>query len=280
LKREALTHTKLKRLCRRLNIPTWQGVGLLESIWHLTAREAPRGDIGKLSDEDIALAIDYRGDESQLVEALVASGWIDRDPVERLCIHDWHDHADDAVHMKLARGRQYFVGGRAPKLSRLTGKEREAAHEYYQSCAQSHAHENTDPCAREAIVSAPPEPEPEPEPLPEPEPELAPAVRRAIVRTLPRASDLDGQVSQRFDELWQRWPRKEQRDRAARDWISFVTVDNEAAVMACAERYLASKEVSEGFVKNLYNFLEQQQLDGWGGDWPRPQARKSRWDTA
>ena len=60
MKREAIGHTKMKRLCRRLDIPQWQGVGLLESIWHLTAGEAPRGDIGKLSDEDVALAIRRR----------------------------------------------------------------------------------------------------------------------------------------------------------------------------------------------------------------------------
>lgn len=89
MKREAIGHTKMKRLCRRLDIPLWQGVGLLESIWHLTAREAPRGDIGKLSDEDIALAIDYRGDESKLIDALIESGWLDLDPVARLVIHDW-----------------------------------------------------------------------------------------------------------------------------------------------------------------------------------------------
>jgi hypothetical protein len=98
------------------------------------------------------------------------------------------------------------------------------------------------------------------------------------VHTLPRASDLNGQVSQRFDDLWQRWPRKEQRDRAARDWISLVTVENEAAAMACAERYLASKEVSEGIVKNPHNFLEQQHRDSWGGDWPK--SRRSMWDLA
>src|SRR5690348_9760858 len=103
MKREAITHTKMKRLCRRLDLPLWQAVGLLESIWHLTAREAPRGDIGKLSDEDITLGIDYRGDESKLIDALIGSGWLDRDPVGRLAVHDWADHADDAVHMRLAR---------------------------------------------------------------------------------------------------------------------------------------------------------------------------------
>jgi len=125
MKREAMTHTKMKRLCRRFNMAQWQGVGVLESLWHLTARETPRGNLGKLSDEDIALAIDYRGDEGQLITALVDSGWLDRDGAERLVVHDWADHADDAVHMRLARNREFFVGGKPPKISRLTGRERE-----------------------------------------------------------------------------------------------------------------------------------------------------------
>jgi hypothetical protein len=149
MKREAIVHTKMKRICRRLDIPLWQGIGLLESIWHLTARETPRGDIGKLSDEDIALAIDYRGDESALIDALVASGWIDRDPVARLMIHDWHEHADDGVQMRVARAHQHFVHGHAPKLTRLPTKEKELASQFYSQfpnpCAQ-----NDDPCARQA----------------------------------------------------------------------------------------------------------------------------------
>jgi hypothetical protein len=82
------------------------------------------------------------------------------------------------------------------------------------------------------------------------------------------AADLDGTPSQRFDGLWQRWPLKEQRDRAARDWLSFVTAENESEVMACAERYLASDQVARGIVKHLYNWLEQQHRDGWSADWP------------
>jgi hypothetical protein len=130
VKREALNHTKMKRLCRRLGVPTYHGVGILESLWQLTAREAPRGDIGKLSDEDIAIGIDYRGEESALMEALVDSGWIDRSEEFRMIIHDWDEHADDAVHMRLARSRAHFCSGRAPKLARLGGKERTEAQSY------------------------------------------------------------------------------------------------------------------------------------------------------
>src|ERR1019366_8326685 len=171
MKREAITHTKLKRLCRRLDLPVWQAVGLLEMLWHVTARETPRGDIGKLSDEDIALALDYRGNESAMVQALIGSGWIDPDLEHRLLVHDWPDHADDGVHMKLARARQRFANGSSPKIGRLPHAERAQAEAFYGTpCAQT-----PDPCARRTHGAG--EPEPLPEPLPEPEapPEPSPA---------------------------------------------------------------------------------------------------------
>ena len=157
MKREALNHTKMKRLCRRLDIPIYHGVGIMESLWQLAAREAPRGDIGKLSNEDIAIGIDYRDDEAALVDALIHAGWLENSPEFRLIIHDWDEHADDAVHMRLARARAHFCSGRAPKLARLGGKERTEAQSYYTPCAQI-----GQPCA-------PPEPRPARTP-PEPEP--------------------------------------------------------------------------------------------------------------
>jgi hypothetical protein len=163
VKREAIAHTKMKRLCRRMDLQLWHAVGLLETLWLLTGREAPRGDIGKLTNEDIALGLDYRGDETALIEALVSTGWLDRDQVERLVIHDWADHADDAVHMRLARARAHFVGNRAPKLSKLPKKEREAAEKFYSS-----APEQRMPESRRAHAGATPDCKPEPVPVPVP----------------------------------------------------------------------------------------------------------------
>lgn len=116
MKREAVNHTKMKRLCRRLDIPTYQGVGLLESIWHLTARETPRGDIGRLSNEDIALGIDWRGDEDALIQGLVLSGWVDELPEHRLVVHDWWEHADSYVHAAMAKRLLLFADGRPPRI--------------------------------------------------------------------------------------------------------------------------------------------------------------------
>jgi hypothetical protein len=92
----------------------------MESIWHLISRQCPRGDIGRLCDEDIALAIDYREDPAELITVLVGCGWIDPDPEHRLLIHDWHEHAN----MRLARARRLFASGHTPKLARLSGNER------------------------------------------------------------------------------------------------------------------------------------------------------------
>jgi hypothetical protein len=202
MKRESIGHTKMKRLCRRLDLALWQSVGLLESIWHLTARQTPRGDIGKLSDEDIALGIDYRGDESRLIDALIGSGWLDRDPGGRLVVHDWADHADDAVHMRLARARLHFVGGQAPKTARLPGKEREAADQFYAASRGTHAVPSPNPretddrptaSERQARGIATPCVPPEPAPAPAPGTGDGERVHEAEVETAAPANTIDDQ---------------------------------------------------------------------------------------
>jgi hypothetical protein len=106
MKRTAMQHTKLKKLMRKLNLPQWGAVGLLESLWHLTAREALMGDIGKLTDEDIAIAIDWKDEPQVLIDALVDAGWIDRSEMSRLVVHDWEEHADDATKKAIERHRK------------------------------------------------------------------------------------------------------------------------------------------------------------------------------
>jgi hypothetical protein len=112
MKRDAPNNSKMKRLCRLLDIPIYQAAGILELTWHLTAREARRGDLGKLDNETIALAIDYRGDENKLIDALVRTGWLDESADYRLVVHDWHEHADEAVKKRLTRSGQTFVSAR------------------------------------------------------------------------------------------------------------------------------------------------------------------------
>ena len=61
--------SKFKKLQRRLGLNLWQCTGLLETIWQVVARDTPRGDIGRLTNEDIAATIEWQGDEDELIAA-------------------------------------------------------------------------------------------------------------------------------------------------------------------------------------------------------------------
>lgn len=104
---------KFKKLQRRLAEPMRSVVGILELLWRATALQAPRGDIGKFDNEDIAVLCDWDGDPDQLIEALVASGWLDRCTIHRLVVHDWAEHAPTFVRGVLAKKKLDFVKGAA-----------------------------------------------------------------------------------------------------------------------------------------------------------------------
>jgi hypothetical protein len=110
MKLNTIHHPKVLRLKRRLQVPTWGAVGILESLWHLTATHAKDGAIGRqFTNEDLANSIGWDSDPDQLVEALVDSGWVDRCAVNRLVIHDWQDHCPDFVRANLGRLKAGFA---------------------------------------------------------------------------------------------------------------------------------------------------------------------------
>jgi hypothetical protein len=126
-----LNHSKTGRLARALQIQRWGAIGLMESLWHLTDREAPQGNIGKLTDDDIAHALDWRKEPKLLIDAYVAAGLLDTSDEHRLIVHDWPEHCQDAVHARLARSGMYFADGKAPNLRKLNQKERSEAEARY-----------------------------------------------------------------------------------------------------------------------------------------------------
>lgn len=90
-------------------------VGLLERLWHCASSDAIRGDIGRLSDDEIAEAIGWFGSAKEIVAILVETRWLDVSEQYRLVVHDWHDHAPTYV-----RGNAAKVGGivTAPPVSK------------------------------------------------------------------------------------------------------------------------------------------------------------------
>ena len=140
MKREAPNHPKMLRLCTALGCRKFVAVGILELLWHLTARYCPRGDVGRFGDAEIAAALDWDESPEDLLASLIRAGWLDEDSEHRLIVHGWAEHADQAVRRKLQRNGLSFL------VADMT----------------SH---------RLAMSSIPvPEPVPEPEPEPEPEP--------------------------------------------------------------------------------------------------------------
>jgi hypothetical protein len=142
--RGTLTHRKTRRLANALDIPVPCALGVLEALWHLTASQAPAGDIGRLSDQDIADEILWPNDAGVLVAALVAVGSLDTHETHRLVVHDWEQHCDQAVRRKLGRNDMKF-----------------ASREQRRLVVASH---NLVITSETLAIASLPEPEPEPEP--------------------------------------------------------------------------------------------------------------------
>ncbi len=96
-------HIKFRKLQRRLGLKQYECVGVLESIWLFVARSHFRGDIGASENFYIADAIGWTGDEDELIDALIETGWIDLHPVHRLVVHDWNEHCPNYVKGNISR---------------------------------------------------------------------------------------------------------------------------------------------------------------------------------
>jgi hypothetical protein len=130
-------------------------VGILECLWHFTAHHAPDGRVGKYPPGVVAASIGHSGDPLRLFQALEECGWLDQTG-RGWVVHDWADHCDDAVHMRLARAGLRFADGRMPGMARLSAGERKAALARYQG-------EQSAPCVESGGGFQPPFPTAQPQ---------------------------------------------------------------------------------------------------------------------
>ena len=144
-------HPKVRKLARTLGLPLFSAVGILEMLWHYAEKYAPAGDIGKFDDQDIVDAVDWPEEPAKLVAALVDARLVDTCDCHRMIIHDWQDHCNDAVHMKLARAREVFASGQVPKLARFNKVERDEIEQEY-----AHMHINVHTCTLPSLAKPSP----------------------------------------------------------------------------------------------------------------------------
>lgn len=123
MKRGATTKFKFLKFQRRLGLRLWQAVGLLETLWSVTYDNAPAGDIGRLSNEDIAVALDWEGDADALIQALIDTGWLDPDEEFRLIVHDWSEHCAQFLKGNFAKHGREFADVVAKQRAKQSTKQ-------------------------------------------------------------------------------------------------------------------------------------------------------------
>lgn len=108
---------KFHRLQRRLGETKRGLVGLLELLWQATAKNAPAGDIGRFTNEEIAILCDWEGDPDGMITALIETGWLDESTPHRLVVHDWSAHCPSYVKGNMAKYDRPFADApyEAPK---------------------------------------------------------------------------------------------------------------------------------------------------------------------
>lgn len=109
VKRGGPQHPKTMRLALQCKLPVYAAVGLLEMLFHFTAQYAPAGDIGKFTDEEIERAVGWDGEAGRFVDGLLTAQYVEHHDTHRLVVHQWHEHADQAVQRVLARRGENFV---------------------------------------------------------------------------------------------------------------------------------------------------------------------------
>jgi hypothetical protein len=142
VKRGTPEHPKMFALAGALKVTRYAAGGIMEFLWHYTAKYALPGDIGRHPNATIAGAVGWEGEPDELIRALVSCRWLDRDTDHRLLVHDWPDHCDQTVKRALATAGLSFC----PAYAR-----------------------------QKLAAASPPKPKPKPEPKPKPKPLAGPA---------------------------------------------------------------------------------------------------------
>lgn len=109
MKRETFRHPKILDLAARLQCTRPEAIGYLTLLWDFTAEYAIQGDIGKHANGAITRACDYQGDPEKFIQALVDSRWLDADPDYRLLVHDWAEHCERWVKLKIQKIGKSFI---------------------------------------------------------------------------------------------------------------------------------------------------------------------------
>lgn len=75
-------------------------------------------------------------------------------------------------------------------------------------------------------------------------------------------------VRARFVEWIRPWPRDPAPERSLHAFVFCWSPEEDEAIFACRDRFLASNDAAEGVCQNPERFLNEQKQNGWHGKWP------------
>jgi hypothetical protein len=93
------SHSKRKRVSRRLGIGLHETAGLLVCLWWWALDEADNGDLARFSNQDIADGADWEGDADELIAALVDAGFM----LESRTLVNWGKYVGKLVDKRNAK---------------------------------------------------------------------------------------------------------------------------------------------------------------------------------
>lgn len=193
------SHPKTKKLQRRLG-----DSGPLACIYLIlwTAANRSDGDLSGMTDEDIELAIDWRGDPGALIDSMAEVGFLEGEEGAR-AFHDWQDHNPWAAGAEARSEKSRWAA-----LCRRHGRK-EAARlmpDYAQrllladdsTATGSHEQGNGLPKPANGMRVAPKSPAPSPSPSPIPSPSPSP---RAEQKAPAEPADFRAELFRRWKAL-------------------------------------------------------------------------------
>lgn len=125
-------HPKTKKLARLLGISLPAAVGHIHYLWWWALDYAQDGDLSRFDDYDIKDAVHWDGDEKELMNAFVESGYIDFNDDGGIFLHDWFEYAGKLAERRAKdRARKAEASERARKSREIQrnsdGKDAEGA---------------------------------------------------------------------------------------------------------------------------------------------------------
>lgn len=260
MKPSAITKLKFKQLQRRLRLCHWQTVGVLESIWRVTEANCPEGDIGRLTNEEIAAAIEWEGDADDLVAALIECRWLDADDHFRLVVHDWSVHCPNHVKGAMAKHKRHFADEVAKHRARQNTEQdaRQAANSTVPPFLSSPFLSSPTLRGDDATAHANGSSDGRPARVPNGEQDAGAAGQ---------ATDEATGYPEEFEAFWSAYPTRGGRKRGKRKclgiWRQAIRQTERQPLVEAARNYAASDESTRGYARDPERFLRAE----WWRDW-------------